>query len=82
MKLVRVSHEVRKRQLLPIDHIAAERCARSDGTVGVDIADVVADVLEDLDEVGVGCTAPVELNLGWTLVLLETKAVEQYVPCQ
>jgi hypothetical protein len=59
-----VSRTVLTSDFLPVDHIAAERCAGGDGAVGVDVADVVADVLEDLDKVGVRCAAPVGLNLG------------------
>jgi hypothetical protein len=49
--------------LNPIHHIAAERGAGSDGAGGVDVWHVVAEMLKDLDEVGVRCTAPVVLDL-------------------
>jgi hypothetical protein len=59
---------VRAKGDLPVDHVAAERCAGGDCVVGVDVADVVADVLEDFDEVGVGRAAPVGLDLDNVLV--------------
>jgi hypothetical protein len=59
---------VRAKGDLPVDHVAPERCAGSDCVVGVNVADVVADVLEDFDEVGVGCAAPVGLDLDNVLV--------------
>jgi hypothetical protein len=51
----------------PVHHVAAEGGAGGDGTSGVDVWHVVAEMLKDLDEVGVWCTAPVVLDLTWLL---------------
>jgi hypothetical protein len=47
----------------PVHHVAAEGSSGCDGSVGVNVRHVVAEVLEDFDEIGVGSTAPVVLDL-------------------
>ena len=56
----RVCREV----MYPVRHVAAERCAGGDSARGVDVGDVVTDMIEDGYEVRVGRAAPVCLYLG------------------
>lgn len=53
----------------PIDHVAAERSAGSNGAVRINVVDVVAEVLKDLNEVSVRAATPVCLDLDGGLAL-------------
>jgi hypothetical protein len=49
--------------LNPVHHVTAEGSSGCDGSVSVDVRHVVAEVLEDFDEIGIWGAAPVVLDL-------------------
>lgn len=53
----------------PVDHVATERGTGSDSAVRVNVVDVVAKVLKDLNEVSVRAATPVCLDLDGGLAL-------------